>query len=1216
MDNSCKAKRTINRTTIEVKKEIISKHESGARVRDLARQFGIAKSTICTILKNKKAIKGANVARGVKTLTKQRTQTIEEVEKLLFIWITEKQLAGDSISESMICEKALRLHADLVRNIPGASEGEIFKASRGWFDNFKRRSGIHIAARHGEVAIANREDADQFVLEFQDYVAAEGFLPQQVFNCDETGLFWKKMPKRTYITEEEKSLPGHKPMKDRLTLLLCANASGDFKLKPLLVYLSENPRVFKKNNVIKSELPVMWRANSRAWLTRRFFVEWVHEVFGPSVKKYLQDQNLPLKCLLVMDNAPAHPPGLADELREEFGFISVKFLPPNTTPLIQPMDQQVMSNFKKLYTKAVFQMCSEVTSDPELTLREFWKNRFNILHCLHLIDKAWGDVSQRTLKLAWKELWPAAVPEGVFEDVEEDAAVVEDIVSLGKSLGLEVSREDVEELVEDHKTELTTEELQNILMEQQQAATEELSEEEEEEKRRENVPTALIEEMCAKWAELQSFVEKYHPDAAAVSHATNTFNDSAMSHFRQILKQRKRSAESEPGVSGVRRESARGILEEGYRTLEQQSPFVIIEGDYHQLCRPHQAWYVRPLSCPGTTMKEALAAGSEDFKTEVFEEGLPHHSPPHLEPQEIKVEPEERPLHSWDTQWQGCPPGDEPSHSTWDAARPSGDETPPVIPDVRREPAGKGRAKRVPAFRDGDWKISRTLKPGDPNGKGDVPSGGNIDTEAKRQRFRGFRYWEAEGPRTACDRLQELCYGWLKPKRHTKEQILELVVLEQFLAVLPPEIQSWVRDGRPETCDQAVDLAEAFLLRPQEDLDTYDEVVVGLSDGDQALMETEVKEEVDDSPSSPGREILLDESGKEARHVSAEESESDMEEEECEMEEGSFGDLGGAEGHMANEIQVWKITGPQSLQEGMGRHVCPVCERAFTRKSSLNRHLIIHSGEKPYRCLDCGKGFNRRTNLMAHEAVHTEEKSYQCSECGESFKPKWGIAPYQVDPTGEKVYKCLSCKKNLRQTGSVMSWRLLNEQGKEIQPQPSDAPGPEKEENVPEHQNEPEIDLGKDVSVGTIESVIVPGGDLCFIKTPAKLYKGKRMSPCPVCGKVFATQSSVNRHQRIHTGEKPYKCSYCGKSFNQKTSLLTHEVIHTEEKPYQCSDCGKSFRHSSGLQVHQRMHTGEKPYTCLVCRKSFSQRAHVIKHIVRKHKGEKPSSYVSQPSES
>ncbi|KAF6357048.1 hypothetical protein mRhiFer1_009984 [Rhinolophus ferrumequinum] len=182
-----------------------------------------------------------------------------------------------------------------------------------------------------------------------------------------------------------------------------------------------------------------------------------------------------MKCLLVMAKAPAHPLGLEDELMEEFSFINVNFLPPNTTPLIQPMDQQVIPNFKKLCTKALFQRCFEVTSDKELTLREFWKNHLNILHCLHLIDKAWRDVSHRTMKSAWKKLWPDAVPEHVFEDVKEDAPIVEDIVSLRKSMDLEVSSDDVEEFVEDHRTELTTEELQHILMEQEQAATEELS---------------------------------------------------------------------------------------------------------------------------------------------------------------------------------------------------------------------------------------------------------------------------------------------------------------------------------------------------------------------------------------------------------------------------------------------------------------------------------------------------------------------------------------------------------------------------------------------------------------------------------------------------------------------------------------------------------------------------------------------------------------------
>jgi hypothetical protein len=99
------------------------------------------------------------------------------------------------------------------------------------------------------------------------------YRPEQIFSCDETGLFWKRMPNRTYITKDEKSLPGHKPMKDRLTLLLGANANVDMKLESLLVYHSENPRALKKS-IIKGRLPVMWRSNQRARVTQvSFFKE-------------------------------------------------------------------------------------------------------------------------------------------------------------------------------------------------------------------------------------------------------------------------------------------------------------------------------------------------------------------------------------------------------------------------------------------------------------------------------------------------------------------------------------------------------------------------------------------------------------------------------------------------------------------------------------------------------------------------------------------------------------------------------------------------------------------------------------------------------------------------------------------------------------------------------------------------------------------------------
>ncbi|GFT99141.1 tigger transposable element-derived protein 1 [Nephila pilipes] len=184
-------------------------------------------------------------------------------------------------------------------SIDEASE-ESFKASRGWFENFKKSTGIHSVVRHGEAASSDMKAAEDYIKTFSDLIKAQGYISQQVLNCDDTGLFWKKMPNRTYITAEEKKMPGYKPMKDRLTLALCANASSDCKIKPLLVYHSENPRALKSHKILKEKLQVMWRSNPKARVTRKFFVERVNLVFSPSVKKYLQGKK-PTRA------SPSHP---------------------------------------------------------------------------------------------------------------------------------------------------------------------------------------------------------------------------------------------------------------------------------------------------------------------------------------------------------------------------------------------------------------------------------------------------------------------------------------------------------------------------------------------------------------------------------------------------------------------------------------------------------------------------------------------------------------------------------------------------------------------------------------------------------------------------------------------------------------------------------------------------------------------------------------------
>ena len=106
-------------------------------------------------------------------------------------------------------------------------------------------------------------------------------------------------------------------------------------------------------------------------MTRSLFSDWVTEVFGPTVRDYLREKDLPLKVLLVLESAAAHPPNLMEELPVEFSSIKFHFSPPNTTPLLQPIDQQAIANLKKeLYTKALFRKCFEATSSSGVTLKQ------------------------------------------------------------------------------------------------------------------------------------------------------------------------------------------------------------------------------------------------------------------------------------------------------------------------------------------------------------------------------------------------------------------------------------------------------------------------------------------------------------------------------------------------------------------------------------------------------------------------------------------------------------------------------------------------------------------------------------------------------------------------------------------------------------------------------------------------------------------------------
>lgn len=355
----------------------------------------------------------------IENLKRRRTlrRTVhKDLEDKILEWYNAARAQGGYISGPMIAHKAQELHKEL-----GYTNN--FSASNGWLDRFKIRNGIKLCGLREVKTESDTNAVAPFKSELQSLAEWYNLSLQQIYNADETDLFWKMLPNpETDMNEVKASVRAYR---ERLTVLACVNATGTHKLPLVCIGRGKRSRTFTSQE--SKSLPVHYYSQETAWMDHEIFKSWFQNHFVPAVRQHLRYQGLPETALLLIDRSSSHPSD--QHLRSEDGFFFVQFFPSKVRSLMQPMEQGIIRDMKRHYRR---ELLTELIA-KNVTIAEFHKN-LTIKDAITGIAHGWEFVSEEKIRACFNKIFPSTDNDSQETDANEASVSLESFAKLIRNI--------------------------------------------------------------------------------------------------------------------------------------------------------------------------------------------------------------------------------------------------------------------------------------------------------------------------------------------------------------------------------------------------------------------------------------------------------------------------------------------------------------------------------------------------------------------------------------------------------------------------------------------------------------------------------------------------------------------------------------------------------------------------------------------------------------